>query len=59
MKEETTNSLRASIVGALATVEISVPTNWQPVGYSGQTALRREQCDMTAETRMVELRNVR
>jgi hypothetical protein len=28
MEEETTNSLHASIVGALATIESSVPTDW-------------------------------
>lgn len=51
-KEETTKSLRASAIGALATFESSAPTDERscnmPMCYSGRAALRRGQCDMTS-----------
>jgi hypothetical protein len=52
MKEETTDSIHASTVGAPATFKVPSPqtarrTDDIPMGYSRQAALKMEQCDMT------------
>jgi hypothetical protein len=57
VKEETTRSLRARDVQAPATLRTFTHTERKrrngsrPVGYSGQAALKRKQCNITTEGR--------
>jgi hypothetical protein len=53
--EETTGSLCASAVGALATLRYSLPINRRnsdtPMDYLGRPALRRKQCGIYAQSK--------
>jgi hypothetical protein len=50
MKKEITNSLHASAVGALATFDSSVPTNWKQKhqGQHTEVLFARANTDITA-----------
>jgi hypothetical protein len=54
MEEEATSSLRASPVEAPATSGYSLLINRRNgdtlIGYSGQAALRKEQCDVRSDS---------